>query len=272
MGVPAMGDMRLDLNADLGEGYGAWRLGDDLALLPLLSSANIACGYHAGDAEIMAQTVAAARRSSTDIGAHIGLPDLIGFGRRRMDIDGARFASHVLYQLGALHAIARAASCRVTHASFHGALGDMASEDENLAMPLVGAIAAFDPRIVISTSPGTMIMRAAQRHGLASIGIFCADRSYRADGKLVSRSHPDAVLRDPAEVARRIRVFLTEGTVETVDGGAIPMPAGTAMIHGDTPNAAAIASAIRQAVDEVGGKIVPISQLASQEETDNSDV
>ena len=261
-----MADFRLDLNADLGEGHGPWRLGDDFALLPVLSSANVACGYHAGDAEIMAGTVVAAKRSGTDIGAHIGLPDLIGFGRRRMEIDGERFASHVLYQLGALHALATAAGSRVTHASFHGALGDMACADEALALPLVGAIAAFDRRIVISTAPDTMIMRAARRHGLASIGIFCADRGYGADGKLVSRRHPGAVLHDPADVARRMRRFIADGTVETVDGNALPIQAQTVMIHSDTPNAVAIARAIRAAVETAGGNILPISRLIAQEQ------
>ena len=267
-----MTELRLDLNADMGEGYGAWQLGDDLALLPVLSSVNVACGYHAGDADIMARTVAAAKASGVDVGAHIGLPDLIGFGRRRMAIDGDRFASHVLYQLGALQAIAAAAGIRVTHASFHGALGDMACEDEALAMALVGAIAGVDGGITIATSPGTMIMRAAHRQGLASVGIFCADRRYAADGTLVSRRQPGAVLHEPGEVARRLRRFVTEGVVDTVDGGAIAMPAQTVMIHGDTPNAVAIAHAVRQAVQAAGGEIVPISRLGPATAAGISDV
>ncbi|HDR9759517.1 TPA: LamB/YcsF family protein [Burkholderia cepacia ATCC 25416] len=253
--------MRLDLNADVGEGYGPWRLGDDLALLPVLSSVNVACGYHAGDAEIMARTVNAANAAGVDIGAHIGLPDRIGFGRRRIAIDGERFASHALYQFGALHALAVAAGSRVTHASFHGALGDMACEDEALAMSLVGAIAAFDHRVVICTAPGTMIMRAARRHGLDSIGIFSADRGYAADGQLLSRRQAGAVLRDPDDVARRMHRFIADGVVDTIDGRSIPMPARTVMIHGDTPNAVEIARAIRDAVQAAGGSIVPISRL-----------
>ncbi|MFT4069128.1 LamB/YcsF family protein [Paraburkholderia sp.] len=256
-----MTDIRLDLNTDMGEGYGPWQLGDDLSLLPVLSSVNVACGYHAGDAEIMARTVSAANAAGVDIGAHIGLPDRIGFGRRRIALDGERFASHVLYQFGALHALAAAAGSRVTHASFHGALGDMACEDETLAMSLIGAIAAFDRRVIISTSPGTMIMRAAHRHGLESIGIFSADRGYAADGRLVSRRQPGAVLRNPDDVARRIRRFIADGVVDTVDGRAVAMPAQTVMIHGDTPNAVDIARAIRDAVQAAGGSIVPISRL-----------
>jgi 5-oxoprolinase (ATP-hydrolysing) subunit A len=261
----AMNDLLLDLNADVGEGYGLWSLGDDLSPLPALSSVNIACGYHAGDAEIMARTVMAAKSAQVDIGAHIGLPDRIGFGRRRVAIEGQRFMSDVLYQFGALHALAtqagRQAGSSVTHASFHGTLGDMACEDETLAMCLVGAIASFDPRVIISTSPDTMIMRAALRHELETIGIFAADRGYAADGKLLSRRLSGAVLHNPDEVGRRIRRFILHGSVETVDGQAIPMKAQTIMIHSDTPNALAIANAVRDAVQGAGARIVPISRL-----------
>jgi UPF0271 protein len=255
-------DLRLDLNADLGEGYGAWTLGDDFTLLRALSSANIACGYHAGDADIMARAVAVAREVGADIGAHIGLPDLIGFGRRPMSIDGESFANHVLYQLGALHAIAVSKGGAVTHVSFHGALGDMASRDQELADALVGAVAAFDRSLIVSTSPDTMIMRAARRLGLRSVGIFSADRGYARGGGLVPRKHPKALIKDPAEVARRVVELMRDGSVETVEGERIPCPARTVMIHSDTHNAVAIALAVRAAIEQAGGCVTPLSRLA----------
>ncbi|MFT4015079.1 MAG: 5-oxoprolinase subunit PxpA [Paracoccus sp. (in: a-proteobacteria)] len=253
-----------DLNADMGEGYGAWRLGDDHALLAELTSANIACGYHAGDAGIMAATCARAAELGVAIGAHIGLPDLIGFGRRRMQIDGPGFAAHVLYQLGALQCIARAAGTKVTHISFHGALGDMACADEGLAMCLIGAVAGVAPELVVSTSPGTMLMRAAGRHGMRSLGIFSADRGFAEDGKLLPRSHPQALLTDPEALARRIRRFIREGVVETVTGTLLPVDAQTMMIHGDTPDAPRIARAIRHAVAAEGALLVPLHRLAPE--------
>ncbi|MGE0714149.1 MAG: 5-oxoprolinase subunit PxpA [Alphaproteobacteria bacterium] len=255
--------MLIDLNADAGEGFGPWRLGDDAALVRTLSSVNVACGFHAGDAEIMAATVAHAQAAGCEVGAHVGFPDLIGFGRRRMAIDGPAFANHVVYQLGALAAIAAVAGHRVTHLSFHGALGDMAAEDEGLARVLVGAVAAFDRDLVISTSPGTMTMRAARARGMRTVGIFAADRAYRPDGRLVSRAEPGAVIRDPAAVAARVLRLLDGGTVAAADGSAVAMPARTVMIHSDTADAAAIATRIRRAVEAAGGSIVPMSRLPS---------
>ncbi|MCW5719699.1 MAG: 5-oxoprolinase subunit PxpA [Devosia sp.] len=253
-----------DLNADMGEGYGAWRLGDDHALLAELTSANIACGYHAGDAGIMAATCARAAELGVAIGAHIGLPDLIGFGRRRMTIDGPGFASHVLYQLGALQCIARAAGTRVSHISFHGALGDMACADESLALCLIGAVASVGPDLVVSTSPDTMLMRAAGHHGLRSLGIFSADRGFAEDGRLLPRNHPQALLTDTAALARRIRRLIREGTVETVAGTLLPMPAQTLLIHGDTPDAVHIARTIRQTVADEGARLVPLHHIELQ--------
>jgi 5-oxoprolinase (ATP-hydrolysing) subunit A len=253
--------MLVDLNADMGEGFGAWRMGDDAALIPLLSSVNVACGYHAGDAEIMARTVAQAKAAGCEVGAHIGLPDLIGFGRRRMNIEGRSFTSHVLYQLGALHAIATAAGHKVTHLSFHGALGDMAAADDELAATLVGAVAQFNRTLVISTSPGTKTMAAAQALGMRCVGIFAADRAYGADGKLVPRRQKMSVITDPDEIGRRVQRLITDQTVATIDGTSLPMPARTLMIHSDTSDAVAAATAIREAVESTGSDIVAMSRL-----------
>jgi len=258
--------MNIDLNADVGEGFGAWRMGDDEGLIKVLSSVNVACGYHAGDAEIMARTVRLARASGCEIGAHIGLPDLLGFGRRRMRIDGRTFAGHVLYQIGALQAIAIVEGHKVTHFSFHGALGDMAAEDEELAMCLLEAVASFDRELTVSTSPGTMTMKAAKAIGIRSVGIFAADRNYRSDGKLVSRKEPNSLIKDPVEVAARATRLVKDGMVSTIDGRLLPMPARTVMVHGDTENAVTIAVAIRDAIEACKGNIVPLSRLARLED------
>src|SRR5215208_1472486 len=177
--------MDIDLNADLGEGYGPWRMGEDEALLDLLSSANVACGFHAGDPVIMDRTVRLALARGVDVGAHVGFPDRQGFGRRVMQIDTAELATMVTYQLGALAGIARAAGHRVTHMSFHGALGNLAAADAALAGPLVRAVAAFDPELIISSSSSRAIEGAAAQCRLRVATTFLADRAYDDEGLLV---------------------------------------------------------------------------------------
>ena len=254
--------MQIDLNADLGEGYGPWRMGEDEALLGLVSSANVACGFHAGDPAIMDATVREALRRGVDVGAHVGFPDRQGFGRRAMQVDAAELASMVVYQLGALAGIARRAGHRVTHMSFHGALGNMAAADASLAEPLVQAAAAFDPSLTVLTSASRAIEGAAGRSGLRVARCFLADRAYDADGLLVSRKLPGAVVHDPAEVAARVRRLLTDGTVVTQSGAAIPMPCASILLHGDTHGALQLGQAVRQAIAEAGGALVPLSRQA----------
>lgn len=255
--------MELDLNSDLGEGFGRWRIADDEALLDIISSANVACGYHAGDAVIMGRTVATAKTRGVDIGAHIGFDDLEGFGRRPMDVNAAEFTQHVLYQLGALHAIAKAAGCRVTHMNFHGALGNMASVDRALAETLIGAVAAFDRDLVVSTTPGSETILAAQRAGLRTMGKFLADRAYDTQGRLVSRKIPGSLIKDQAAVARRVSQLLDDGTVDTIDGQRIRIEARSILVHSDTPGAVELATTIRRTIEQGGGRVVPLSQLMS---------
>jgi UPF0271 protein len=255
--------MDIDLNADLGEGYGPWRMGDDEALLGVLSSANLACGFHAGDPLIMARTVRLAAARGVDIGAHVGFPDRQGFGRRVMQIDPEELAAIVTYQLGALGGIARAAGQRVTHMSFHGALGNMAAADAVLAAMLVRAVAAFDPALVISSSSSRAIEGAAAENGLRVATAFLADRAYDDQGLLVPRRQPNAVIHDEAEVLARVRQLLAEGTVTTVSGKLLAMKPRSILVHGDTPGALALAAALRREIESHGGRIVPISrQLA----------
>lgn len=253
--------MRIDLNADLGESFGAWRMGNDMALLDLLSSANVACGFHAGDPLVMRRTVEAALARGVDVGAHVGFPDLQGFGRRPMQVEPAELAAIVTYQLGALAGFVRAAGGRMTHMSFHGALGNMAAADAALADPLVEAVKRFDPELSIVSSASKAIEGAATRHGVRIVTTFLADRAYDGEGLLVPRRLPNAVIHDRDLVLARVERLLREGTVETYDGGSLAMPAQSILLHGDTEGAVDLARTIRGAIERGGGEIVPCSRL-----------
>jgi UPF0271 protein len=250
----------IDLNADLGEGFGPWRMGDDEALLAIISSANIACGFHAGDPVTMDRTVRLAATRGIDIGAHVGFPDLQGFGRRPMQIDAKELATYVIYQLGALAGIAQANGRRMTHMSFHGALGNMAAADGELAMALVGAVARFDPGLIISSSASVAIERAGDHHGLRVASSFLADRACDDEGLLIPRQLPDAVIHDGQAVLARVTQLLEEGTVTAYSGRRLPMRASSILLHGDTPGAVALATAVRAKIESVGARIVPISR------------
>lgn len=253
--------MEIDLNADLGEGFGPWRMGDDEALLDVLSSANIACGFHAGDPMIMERTVKTALAKGVDVGAHVGFPDLQGFGRRIMRIDLDELAAMVTYQLGALAAIARSAGHRMTHMSFHGALGNMTAADADLAERLVEAVARLDKDLIIVSSASHAIETAAARHGLRIATTFLADRACDATGLLVPRGMPDAVIHDEAVVLERVRRLLRDGIVLAYDGQPLEMRPRCILVHGDTPGAVALAQAIRGEIEAAGGRVVPVSRL-----------
>jgi UPF0271 protein len=253
--------MRIDLNADLGEGYGPWPMGNDEALLDLVSSANVACGFHAGDPLIMQRTVERAKARGVDLGAHVGFPDRQGFGRRVMQIDTVELAAMVTYQLGALEGIARAAGHRVTHMSFHGALGNMAAADAKLADPLVRAVAAFNPELLIVSSSSRAIETAAAACGVRVATTFLADRAYGDDGLLVPRGQPGAVIHDASFVLERVQRLLRDGVVISATGKALPAQASSILLHGDTPGAVDFARKIRASIEESGGKIVPVSGI-----------
>lgn len=253
--------MEIDLNADLGEGFGPWRMGDDGALLDVISSANIACGYHAGDPVIMDRTVRMAGQRGIDIGAHVGFPDLMGFGRRPIQADPAELATYVLYQLGALAGMARAAGQRMTHMSFHGALGNMAAADMHLAQVLVRAVADFDPALVVSVSTDTAIEQAALGQGLRVATSFLADRAYDDEGALVSRKLPGAVVHDAQMVLQRVLQVLQDRSVTTITGKRRPMRVQSILLHGDTPGAVALATMVRNAIEQGGGRVVPLSRV-----------
>ncbi|KLN54488.1 LamB/YcsF family protein [Variovorax paradoxus] len=254
--------MDIDLNADLGEGFGPWRMGEDEALLDIVSSANVACGFHAGDPVIMDRTVRMARARGVDVGAHVGFPDLLGFGRRPMQIEPKELVAYVLYQLSALDGMARTAGHRMTHMSFHGALGNMAAADAALAEPLVRAVADFDPMLIVSSSASRAIEDAAARCGLRVRTTFLADRACDDDGLVVPRKLPGSVIHDQGAVLARVRQLLDEGTVTSFSGKKIPMRAHSILLHGDTPGAVDLARAVRGVVEQAG-RVVPISKQSA---------
>ena len=254
--------MMIDLNADLAEGHGAWRMGDDAARLALVSSANIACGFHAGDPAIMDRMVRLALAGGVEIGAHVGFPDLQGFGRRVMHIAPTELDAMIIYQLGALHGIARAAGHRMTHMSLHGALGNMAAADALMADHLMRAVASFDRDLIVVSSTSRAIEAAAARHGLRLVTTFLADRAYDDDGLLVPRSTPGSVIHAPEAVLERVRLMLTDGLVIAQSGKALATRPGSILLHGDTAGAASLAALIRREIEAIGCSIVPVSRQA----------
>lgn len=241
----AIGSFTVDLNCDLGESYGPWRLGDDAAMLSLVSSANIACGFHAGDPTIMRETTATAAREGVTIGAHVGYPDLAGFGRRFIDMSSDSLSDAVIYQIAALEGFARAAGRHVVYVKPHGALYNTVVHHAEQARAVVKATKTFDPSLKILGPPGSAILAAAQQEGVEVVTEAFADRAYTPQGTLVSRKEPGAVLTDIAQVARRAARMVTQGEVEAIDGSVIRMQADSICIHGDSPRAVEMARGIR---------------------------
>jgi UPF0271 protein len=255
--------MKIDLNSDLGEGFGRWKMGDDEALMKLVSSANIACGFHAGDAVIMTRMVEAAKENSVAIGAHCGLPDLMGFGRVPMDINPRDMQKHALYQLGALAAIAQVGGHKVTHAGTHGAMGNMAAANREYIELILDVFRAFDKHLIYAAQPHSHGAKYAKEIGLRTVGKVFADRAYDDEGRLVNRRLPDAVITDLAEVERRVVQFLNDGTFTAQSGKQVKFDAQCILVHSDTPGAVGIATAVRSAIEKGGGSIVPLTELAS---------
>ena len=242
----------VDLNADLGEGFGRWSLGDDASMLDVVTSANVACGFHAGDPLTLRRTVAAAADADVVIGAQVGYRDLAGFGRRFIDMEPAELTADVIYQIGALAGLARAAGVRVRYVKPHGALYNTIVSDVGQAAAVVDAVLAYGDDLAVVGLPGSEFLAQAQRAGLRTIREAFADRAYTASGTLVPRRESGAVLHDPAAIARRVVELVTTGQVTAVDGTTVAVQADSICVHGDTPGAVDIARAVRAALRGAG--------------------
>ncbi|WP_349829198.1 LamB/YcsF family protein [Brevibacterium litoralis] len=245
----------IDLNSDLGESFGGVSVGDDAAMLDLVSSANVACGFHAGDPHGIARTLRAAAARGVTVGAHPAYQDRVGFGRRFVDYDPAELADEVLYQVGAVDALARAAGTRVRYVKPHGALYNTIVHHEAHARAVVEGVRAFSPDLPLLLLPGAVAARFAQDAGLPVVREAFADRAYEPDGTLASRRSPGAVVTDPAAVRDRVVRMATEGTVLARDGSVVHLDTSSICIHGDSPGAVAMACEVRAALTEAGIRI-----------------
>ncbi|UDF32308.1 UNVERIFIED_ORG: LamB/YcsF family protein (plasmid) [Roseateles sp. XES5] len=253
--------MQVDLNSDMGEGFGPYRLCDDEAMMDVVTSANIACGFHAGDPDTMARMVRLARERGVDVGAHPGLPDRQGFGRRELPFAPDELRQQMLYQLGALAAIAKAEGVAVSHVSFHAAMGNMVNRDPALAAAMMQAIRMIDADLIVFGTADSVIERAATEAGLKTLTLFLADRAYDAKGALVPRGQPGALVKDEVSVRARVRQFLIEGTVTAIDGAVIAMRARSILVHSDTPGSLELARTVRSEIEAAGGTVTPVSKL-----------
>ena len=256
--------MKIDINCDMGESFGAYTLGLDEEVIKYITSANIACGYHAGDPLVMEQTIALAREHGVSVGAHPGFPDLMGFGRRNIDATLSEIKGYIVYQIGALQAFAKAQGLKVEHVKPHGALYLMAVEDEKTSEAVVEAIASVDKDLIfvaLAGSKGEMMTKIGERIGLRVAYEAFPDRAYTPDGTLVSRRQPGAVIKDPDVVAQRALMMAQEGKVVAIDGKDIPFRPETLCVHGDTPGAVNLVKKIRETLTEAGVEVLPLSKF-----------
>lgn len=251
---------RIDLNSDVGEAFGPWPMGDDEGMLRLVSSANIACGFHAGDPRAMQATVRIAAERGVAVGAHVGYRDLAGFGRRAMDVASEDLIPEVIYQIGALQALAQAAGTTVSYVKPHGALYNTIVHDARQARDVVTAMAEVDKNLVLLGLPGSQGLMEAERAGLATATEAFADRAYTPEGTLVSRRQAGAVLEDPVEVARRMVHLVEHGTIESIDGTVVRISADSICVHGDSPGAVAMADRVYQELRHAGVDITAFAR------------
>ena len=242
----------IDLNCDLGESFGAYTIGMDSAVIPFITSANVACGYHAGDPLVMQRTVAACKAHGVHIGAHPGYPDLMGFGRRNIAATPAEVKAYIQYQVGALSAFCTAAGVPLCHVKPHGAMYNMAAKDEALARAICEGILEVNPKLTLLALSGSAMVRAAHETGLPVKNEVFADRGYQADGTLVPRSKPGAMITDEDEAIARVIRMAKEGVVRSVDGADVPLTADSVCVHGDGEKALAFVQKIRAALTDAG--------------------
>jgi len=252
----------IDLNSDVGESFGAYRIGADADLIRHVTSVNVACGYHAGDPAVMRETVRLARESGAAVGAHPGFPDLVGFGRRELRASPREVEDMVVYQVGALAAIAHAEGVPLAHVKAHGALYNMAARDRALADAIAAAVKSVDSSLVLFGLPGSELIRAGEAAGLPVAAEGFADREYQPDGSLTPRSKPGAVIHDAAAVVRRAIGMIAGGRVTAIDGSELSFPVDTLCVHGDTPGAAELVRQLREGLESQGISVRPIGRRA----------
>ncbi|PBC37184.1 hypothetical protein CJ178_23965 [Rhodococcus sp. ACPA4] len=251
--------IRVDLNSDLGEGYGAWTLGDDNAMLTVVTSANIACGFHAGDPTTLLATCRSAVAQNVRIGAQVGYNDLSGFGRRFIDVSPTDLAADVIYQIGALDGLARVAGSRVTYVKPHGALYNAIVHHREQARAVVDAVRSYDASLPVLGLPGSVFLAEAEAAGLTVVTEAFADRAYTPEGTLVPRNQPGAVLHNPLAIAERVRRIVLEGVVDAIDGSRVTVRADSVCVHGDTPAAVDMATEIRRLLTASDVTITPFT-------------
>ena len=252
---------KVDLNCDIGEGFGVWRIDVDPEVLERISSANIACGFHAGDPMVMEETVILCKRYQVAVGAHPGLPDLVGFGRREMKISAREARNYVLYQVGALSAFCMRAEVDLQHVKLHGALYNMAANHEELAQGIIDGLLSLRPRPIVLALSGSLFAQIAAEAGLRVAHEAFADRAYHRDGTLVPRSRAGAVLNDPETIAQRAVRMVKEGEVETIDGDVIKLRVDSICVHGDNPRFTEIVIRLAEAFDRAGIEVLPLREL-----------
>ena len=261
----------IDLNSDMGESFGRWKLGDDEALLSVVSSANIACGFHAGDPSVMLHTLEFAASHGVTVGAHVAYRDLAGFGRRYIDVAPSELKADVMYQIAALEGLAQAVGAVVRYVKPHGALYNRIVHDEAQAAAVVDAIRCIDPNLGVLTQPGAVVGRLAAEVGLRVFHEAFADRAYNPDGTLVSRRLPGAVITDPDAVAARVVRMTTRHEVEAIDGSIVELAADSVCVHGDSPSAVAMARAVKASLESEGLTVRPFAAGGNGPRHDSTD-
>jgi len=253
---------RIDLNSDLGESLGAWSMGDDAAMLQVVSSANVACGFHAGDPAGILTTLKAAAANGVTVGAHVSYPDLTGFGRRNMDVASADLIADVIYQIGAVKGLAAAAGVAVRYVKPHGALYNTIAHDARQGNDVITAMLEIDPSLILVALAGSPLITLARERGLRVVAEAFADRAYTPQGTLVSRREKGAVLHDPEAVAQRMLRLVEEGVVEAVDGSLTRVHADSICVHGDSPGAVDMAREVRRRLEQAGVAIQSFADVA----------
>ena len=252
---------QIDLNSDMGESFGKYKLGNDEAVMKYISSANIACGFHAGDPHVLKYTIQMAKETDTAVGAHPGLPDLIGFGRRAMDVSPDELYDYCVYQIGAVQAFCAALGVPFQHVKCHGILEMMTTQKPALAEAVAAAVKDVDPNLLYMTIAGTRLYQTCKAAGLRVVGEAYGDRAYNEDGTLVSRKLPGSVIHDAETVVQRITQFLETDNMPTYTGGTVKIDAQSICMHGDTPGAAQMIKTLRERLDSLGVRVVPAGKL-----------